>query len=294
MNIKKTLARAKNRALMALCAVDPVAVSKIQYKKCFGRPLELNDPGTLNEKLMWLKFNRYADDPAVITCADKYAVRSYLEEKGCAQYLNDLIGVWDRVGDIDFDALPDRFAMKLNHGCGYNIICTDKSSFDVQKAKKTLNKWLKEAYWKKHAELHYRHIPPKIICEKFISGENGKLPVDYKFYCFNGEPLYIGNFIERDMDAHTITRGYFDLDWKPLDICKTTPAGGDFRKPSRLEDMIALARQISKPFPFVRVDFYECDGKIIFGEFTFTPTGCMGTYYTQEADKRYGELLRID
>ena len=277
-----------------LTVISPMLSTKMQYKQRFKRKLNLKDPKTLNEKLIWLKLNRYADDSTVVTCADKYAVRFYLEENGYGEYVNELIGVWDRVEDIDFDALPDRFAMKVNHGCGYNIICTDKSKFDVDKAKTTLNTWLKEDYWKKHAELHYRHIQPKIICEKFISGENGKLPVDYKFYCFNGEPLYIGNFIERDLAAHTIIRGYFDTDWNPLDICKTTPKDGNFTKPSRLADMVELARQMSKPFPFVRVDFYECDGKIIFGEFTFTPTGCMGTYYTDEAEKKYGELLRID
>lgn len=294
MGIRKVYVRLRKKLLSAICAVSPVSVSKYEYKKSFGRKLNLRDPKTLNEKLMWLKFNRYADDPTVITCADKYAVRSYLEENGWGEYVNGLIGVWDSVEEIDFDALPDRFALKVNHGCGYNIICSDKSTFDVEAAKRKLNSWMREEYWKRHAELHYRHIKPRIICEEYISGKDGKLPVDYKFYCFNGKPQYIGNFIERDLDAHTIIRGYFDLDWNPLDICKTMPKDGNFEKPSRLSDMIALAEKMSAPFPFVRVDFYECDGKIIFGEFTFTPTGCLGTYYTDEADKKYGELLKIN
>ncbi len=280
--------------LLAVCTISPISASKYEYKKKFGRKLNLKDPKTLNEKLMWLKFNRYTNDSVVSTCADKYAVRSYLEERGYGEYINGLIAVWDRVEDIDFESLPNRFALKVNHGCGYNIICSDKSSFDVEKAKQKLDAWLKEKYWKKHAELQYRNIQPKIICEAYISGKNGKLPVDYKFYCFNGKPLYIGNFIERDLEAHTIIRGYFDLEWKPLDICKTVPASGDFQKPERLEDMIRLAEELSRPFPFVRVDFYECDGRIIFGEFTFTPTGCLGTYYTEEADKKYGEVLRVE
>lgn len=277
-----------------LSGVSMPLASKLLYIWRFKRPLNLKEPKRLNEKLMWLKLNKYAKNPVVTACADKVAVREYLEEKGFGCLLNGLIGVWESADDIPWDTLPQKFALKCNHGCGYNIICQDKSTFDVEKAKEKLNKWMKEDYWRINAEPNYRDIPHRIICEEFLSGKDGKLPVDYKFYCFNGKPLYIGNFIERDLDAHTIIRGYFDTDWNHIPICKTPIEISRFPRPETLEKMVNLAEKLSEPFPFVRVDFYECDGKVIFGEFTFTPTGCLGTYYTEEAQIEYGKQLRIE
>lgn len=276
-----------------LSGISPTLASKLLYRWRFGRPLNLKNPQRLNEKLMWLKLKKYAKNPTVTVCADKYAVREYLEKEGYGRLLNGLIGVWERVEDIPWETLPEKFAIKCNHGCGYNIICSDKSTFDVEKAKEKLNTWMRAEYWRIHAEPNYRDIPPRIICEEYLSGKDGKLPVDYKFYCFNGKPLYIGNFIERDLDAHTIVRGYFDTDWNYIPICKTEIDVSKFPRPETLEEMVKLAEELSEPFPFVRVDFYECDGKVIFGEFTFTPTGCLGTYYTEEAQIEYGKKLRI-
>lgn len=277
----------------ALSGISPTLSSKILYRWRFGRRLNLKNPQRLNEKLMWLKLKKYANNPTVTACADKYAVREYLTEHGYAHLLNGLVGVWERVEDIPWDRLPKRFALKCNHGCGYNIICNDKSTFDIEAAKAKLHKWMKEDYWKIHAEPNYRDIPRRIICEEYLSGKDGKLPVDYKFYCFNGKPLYVGNFIERDLDAHTIIRGYFDTEWNHIPICKTEIDVNKFPRPETLDEMVRLAGELSQPFPFVRVDFYECDGKVVFGEFTFTPTGCLGTYYTEEAQIEYGKQLRI-
>lgn len=293
MSLKNSLNKFEKKFIRKLSVVSPALSSKYQYRRKFQKKLNLRDPQTLNEKLMWLKLNRYSSDNVVKVCADKYAVREYLENLGYGYLLNEQVAAWDSVDEIDWDALPDRFALKCNHGCGYNIICSDKATFDVEKAKTKLRTWMNDEYWQVHAELNYKGIHKKIICEKYITGKDGKLPVDYKFYCFNGEPLYIGNFIERDLDAHTIIRGYFDTDWNHINICKTEIDVSKFPKPDHLEEMIKLARELSKPFPFVRMDFYESDDKVIFGEFTFTPTGCLGTYYTEEADLKYGQILRL-
>lgn len=276
-----------------LSVVSPELVSKIRYKNVFGTEPNLDDPKTFNEKLMWLKLNKYANDPLVSQCSDKYAVRAYVEKCGLGETLNDLIGVWDRASDIPWEELPGRFAIKCNHGCGYNLICQDKSRFDTKKAAEQLDAWMKEDFWKEYAEVHYKIIPKKIICEKYLEGKNDALPVDYKIYCFHGKPEFIGNFIERNIVTDEILRGYFDLDWKPSPIFRYEMKPELFERPKSLEKMLEYAEILAKPFPFVRVDFYEVDGKIYFGELTFTPTGCLATYYTDEAQLKLGELLHV-
>lgn len=284
----------ENKFLCELTVVAPEIVSKIRYKRNFQRKLNLKNPKYFNEKLMWLKLKKYANDPLVIQCADKYAVREYVENCGLGHTLVEFLGVWDRPEEIPWDTLPERFAMKCNHGCGYNLICQDKTKLDIKKAEEKLNAWLKDDFWKEYAEVQYRKIPKKIICEGYIEGNDSALPVDYKIYCFNGKPLYIGNFIERDIVTDHIQRGYFDLDWNPSDVFKGEMDPTLFEKPGCLDEMLKYAEILSKPFPFVRVDFYEVKGKIYFGELTFTPTGCLATYYTDKAELELGELLDVN
>lgn len=284
----------KFKAISQFSVFSPETVSKIRYKNVFGKELDLNNPKTFNEKLMWLKLKKYANDPLVSQCSDKYAVREYVEKCGLGETLNGLIGVWDRAEDVEWDKLPERFAIKCNHGCGYNLICQSKSKFDVEKATAQLDAWMKEDFWKEYAEVHYKTIPKKIICEEYLEGKGNALPVDFKIYCFNGKPAYIGNFIERDIVTDEILRGYFDLDWKPSSVFKGEMQPELFERPKCLEQMLEYAEILAKPFPFVRVDFYEVDGKIYFGELTFTPTGCLATYYTDEAQMELGELLNVN
>lgn len=283
----------KFKAVSALSPVAPELVSKIRYKNVFGKNPDLKTPKTFNEKLMWLKLNEYADDPLVSQCSDKYAVREYVTKCGLEHTLNELLGAWDHAEEIPWEQLPERFALKCNHGCGYNLICQDKSKLDVKNAVKQLDDWMKDDFWKEYAEVHYRTIPKKIICEKYLEGKGNALPVDYKIYCFHGEPVYIGNFIERDIVTDEILRGYFDLDWNPSPVFKGEMQSELFERPKTLETMLDYARILAKPFPFVRVDFYEVDGKIYFGELTFTPTGCLATYYTEEAQMKLGEMLHV-
>lgn len=273
--------------------ISPTLVSKIRYKRAFQRRLDLKTPKYFNEKLMWLKLKKYANNPLVRQCADKYAVREYIQQCGLGHIVNDLLGVWDSPEDINWDALPNRFVMKCNHGAGYNLVCKDKSQFDIEQANQKLKKWLKEDYWTEYAEVQYKGIPKKIICEKYLEGKNDALPVDYKIYCFNGKPLYIGNFIERNMEEKFILRGYFDLDWNPSPIFRYDMEVEKFTRPECLEEMLSYAEILSKPFPFVRVDFYEVNGKVYFGELTFTPTGCTATYYSDEAYLQLGEALHV-
>ena len=148
----------------------PVLLSRIQYRQRMGRRLNLKHPVYLNEKLMWLKFYKYTDNPDVTRCIDKYQVRDYVKECGLGHLLNDLYGVWENARDIEWDLLPERFAIKCNHGCGFNLICREKRTFDIPAATEKLNEWMYKESWTEHAETNYRGIHKKIICEKFLEG----------------------------------------------------------------------------------------------------------------------------
>ena len=151
----------------------PVTATKIAYRKTKRRKLNLKNPQTFDEKMEYLKLYRYADDPLVIQCADKYAVREYIEKHGCGKLLNTLYGVWDSVEDIPFDDFPDQFVLKCTHGCHMNIVCDDKSKFDKKQAISLLSGWMKEKQWKEQQELHYKSIQPRIICEKYLKPIGG-------------------------------------------------------------------------------------------------------------------------
>lgn len=276
-----------------LSPVCPKIVSKECYYSTFKRKLNLKKPVYFNEKLMWLKLYKYANDPLVQLCVDKYKVREYVMKCGLGHILNDLYFTYDKAKKIEWSKLPNRFAIKCNHGCGYNLFCTDKSTFDTRSATKKLNKWMHSNSWRLFAEVQYRKTKKRIICEKYIEGKNGSLPVDYKFYCFSGVPIYIGNFIERNIEADSITRGYFDTNWVKSKYYKYDIDEHKFCKPKMLDQMLEYAKVLSAPFPFVRVDFYEIDEKVIFGEMTFTPTGCLGNYYTDSAYKELGDMIDL-
>ncbi len=156
-----------------LTNISPTLNTKITYYIANKKFPNLKNPTTFEEKLMWLKLNMYNDNPLVTMCADKYRVREYVINCGYSEILNDLIGVWDFVDQIDWEILPNKFVLKCNHGSGYNLICTNKEQLNVEEAKKKINKWLKEDFWKLYAELNYKNIPKKIICEKYLDTEQG-------------------------------------------------------------------------------------------------------------------------
>ena len=282
------------RYRLILSSISPELASKILYKRAFGKKLDLKNPKTFNEKLMWLKLNIYYNNSLITKCADKYKVREYIEECGCSEILNDLIGSWDSVDEIEWNSLPNKFVLKCNHGCGYNIICNNKEKFDIHDAKEKLRKWMKEDYWKFHAEVNYKYIEKKIICEKYIETDDGLLPNDYKVFCFNGEPKFILAINERETGHHQ--RYFFDLNWNELDFEKEKNRRKNQnkpRKPNSLDQMIYYSEKISKGFPFVRVDFYDSGNKPIFGEMTFTPVGGLATYYKGEVAIMLGDWIDL-
>lgn len=161
-----------------LTLISPTLNTKARYRQTFKRRLPLENPQTLNEKILWLKLNRYMKDPLVIQCADKYAVRSYVEECGCGDILNELYAVYDSVDEIVWEDLPQQFALKWNFGAGKNVICADKSQLDKDAVLRQLRKWGKDRCWLPHSEMQYKYIPKKIICERFISVDEEGQHVD--------------------------------------------------------------------------------------------------------------------
>ncbi|MBN5310980.1 glycosyl transferase [Serratia marcescens] len=274
----------------------PTLKTKLLYKRYFGKPLDLSNPVTLNEKIQYLKLNCYNNNALITQCADKYAVREYVESKGCEDILNELYFSCDSVNDIPWDSLPNKFVIKGNHGAGYNLICQDKRVLDIDSATKTINEWMREDFWKKNVELNYKNIKKKIIGEKYIDTPDGRGPDDYKVYCFHGTPHCMMLCIGRDKGVPKFV--YFDRDFKVLpysqDSLELTPDEiNSFVKPEGYDEIFTYAEKLATPFDFVRADFYLSNGKVIFGELTFTPSGGLDNERLVATDKLFGDFLVI-
>lgn len=268
----------------------PKAASNIYYKKSIGIPINLKHPQTLNEKLMYLKLNTYWNNSLVNQCADKLKVREFVASKGHPDILVDLLGSWDSTDLIEWDKLPARFALKCNHGSGYNIICNDKSKLNKEETAKQMNKWLKQKYGLMNAEQGiYRKIKPFIIAEEFIKTMDGLPPKDYKFFCSYGDVKLIFVASERINGRTKFDYYYPDWTWIPVQNCH--PNAGPIQKPDNLNKMIKIASDLSSDFPLVRVDLYNEKGRILFGEMTFTHFGCIHPFEPKDYDYTFGALF---
>lgn len=275
-------------------SIAPEAATKILFKKYLGYALNMDNPQTLNEKLQYLKLRTYAKNKLVTQCADKYAVRDYVKKCGCEDTLVDLLGVWDSADEIDFDALPERFALKCNHGTGSNILCTDKSKLNIANTKSKLNKWMNEDTGRQRVEMSYSGIDRKIIAESFIETSDGKPPKDYKIFCSYGEPKFL--FVASDRYNDNTKFDYFTLDWEWMPVKNGHPNADPkaITCPDGWEQMIECAKKLSKPFPLVRVDFYYEKGRVIFGELTFLHFGGLTPFDPPEYDLKLGQLIDND
>lgn len=280
------------RELQALAHrfVSDESMSKFYYRIVLHKKLNLDNPQTFNEKLQWLKLYYFPNDPLVIQCADKYAVRSFITDQGYGDKLVPLIGHWDNADEIHWEALPNQFVLKCNHGCAYNIVCSDKSGFDTFSAQKQLNHWLCEDFGAFNIELHYSKISPRMItCEKYL-GDN---LTDYKFFCFNGVPkyLYVSNDLIHDRQAQI---GFFYLDGTKMPFSRDDYTDiPEIVLPSFYDEMLQMASDLSRHFPFVRVDFFLADDTYYFAELTFTPGACMMPFNPPKFDLEWGYLLEI-
>lgn len=284
------LSRGFESTMYLISSFNPTLASRIRYRKYLGKRLNLSNPQTLNEKMMYLKLNTYWNQQYVSDCADKYEIHRVVREKGCPEILNELYGAWDNVEDIDWDSLPQKFAIKCNHGSGYNIICNDKTTFDIASVKKKLKKWMKESYGVNRAEQGiYSKIKRKIIAEKFIETADKMPPKDYKFFCSYGEVKFL--FVASDRINGQTKFDYYYPDWTWIPVKNQHPNVGQTEKPEMLDQMIEYAKKLSKDLPLIRVDLYNEGTQIIFGELTFTHFGCLNSFDPDEYDLIFGQCF---
>ena len=252
--------------------------------------LDLYNAQTFNEKIQWLKL--YDSTPIKTRLADKYLVRDWVKEKIGEEYLIPLLGVYDKFEDINFNKLPNQFVIKCNHGSGWNIIVKDKTQLDLTEAKNKLNGWMNENFaFKAGYELHYRDIKPKIVIEKYID-EIGTALYDYRFFCFNGKVEQIWLDVYSGTPNHK--RKIYDRNWQELNIIVKWPRLETVvPKPHNLKEMINLAETMSKGFALVRVDFYDVNDKIYFGEMTFTSMSGTGIFEPAVEDLKLGKKIKL-
>lgn len=264
---------------------------KIRFYLEMGKKLDLKNPQTFNEKLQWLKL--YDRNPEYTKMVDKYEVRKYIAEKIGEEYLIPLLGVWDSFDEIDFDKLPDQFVLKCNHDSGGLVICRDKSKLDIEAARKKINKSLKRDFFKITREWPYKDVKPRIIAEKYMSDSDGKF-IDYKFFCFNSFVHNVMVCVDRELGD---TKFYFfDKNWDLLRLNKrgkNAPENFSLPKPENMEKMFEIASILSKGTVFSRIDLYNTDGKIYFGEITFFPSSGFDANLLEETDHLFGDLTKI-
>ena len=289
---KKKISKASKAFYIALSYLSPRLNTKLLFLKKFGRFPDLKDPKTLNEKILKLKLETYGRDPLVRQCADKYCVREYIDNCGLEHCLNKLIAVYDTPEEIEWDKLPEQFAMKWNFGCGYNIICQSKKDLDIPATAEKLRKWGKEPFWAYFSELQYRKIEKKIIVEEYIGGADGSLPEYYKFYCFHGKAYCVMVCAGREEGWPKFY--FFDRDFKLMRInrdSKNAPEGFALPRPAGLEEAFQTADRLSEGFPFVRVDLYLTEQGVRFGEMTFTPAAALDNKRLPETDLLFGSMM---
>ena len=224
--------------------------------------------------------------------ADKYRVREIVQSKGLGHILPEIYGCWQDADQIQFDELPGKFIIKTNHSCGFNIICHNKDKLDQELVRRKLNEWLKLKH-QVYFETHYHKIKPVVFCEELIDDKKGFVPIDYKFHCAHGEPVFILAVNNRFVNGRG-GRLLFDTNWNKLDFIrnKENEAEAVISRPQNLDKMIEYARILSAGMNYVRIDLYDTGEKVYFGEFTLTPLAGILFYYTNEALKYMGDRIR--
>ena len=262
---------------------------KLMYKIKMNKNLDLKNPQTFNEKLQWLKL--YDRKDIYTKLVDKYEVRDYISETIGKEYLIPLIGVYDKFDDIDFSKLPNQFVIKCNHDSGSVVICKDKKNFDIKEAKKKINSALRKNYYYNGREWPYKNVKRRIIIEKYLNELDTGDVRDYKFFIFNGKFAY--SFVCSDR-FNDLKFTFYDREGKFLDIKQ----GGclndsDVSKPVNYQKMIKLAEKLAKDTIQLRVDFYEINDKIYFGELTFYDSSGFAAFEPEEWDLKIGGWLKL-
>lgn len=264
-----------------------------RYKSMMGKELNLCNPRTFNEKIQWLKL--YNRNPEYTLMVDKVEVKKWVAKVIGEQYVIPTIGVWDKPEDIDFDSLPNQFVLKCNHNSGIGMyICQDKNKINKRKILKNLKKGLRENKYLSEREWAYKNVKRRILAEKFMQDKESEALNDYKFFCFNGEvkALYIAT--ERQNPCDETRFDFFDADYNHLEFTNAHPnAIYPPAKPHNFELMKKIACKLSKGIPHVRVDLYEVDGQVFFGEMTFYHMSGMFPFSPEEWDYTFGSWITL-
>lgn len=266
---------------------------KIMFYLKMDKKLNLKNPKTFNEKLQWLKL--YNRQPEYTKMVDKFAVKGYIASIVGEEYVIPTLGVWNTFEEIDFSSLPEQFVLKTTNGGGSGgvVICKDKKIFDINQAKNKLNKSLKTNIYRNLKEWPYKNVAPRIIAEKYMEDSSGEL-VDYKFTCADGKAHNVMICLDRGTGD---TKFYFfDENWNLLRLNKrgmAAPADFTLPKPKSLELMFQIAAKLSVGLPFARIDLYNVDGKIYFGEITFFPQSGFDPNLLPETDLLFGEYIKL-
>ncbi|NLJ18276.1 ATP-grasp fold amidoligase family protein [Globicatella sulfidifaciens] len=264
---------------------------KIQFKTFLGENLNVNNTVTFNEKIQWLKL--YDRNEEYTKMVDKYEVREYIKDKIGEEYLIPLLGVYDSFDEIDFNSLPSQFVLKPNHTSGDVYICKDKDKINYKELENKVNSWLKRKYYLIHREWPYKNVKPRIVCEEFIIDDSAEELIDYKFMCFNGEPKCL--FVASNRNSETgLTIDFYDIDWNLMPFERKYPnSGTKIAKPENFNKMVEFAKILSENIPFVRVDFYEANGKLYFGELTFYPGSGLEAFTPRSYDELLGSWINL-
>ena len=279
---------------------------KVEYFVRYHSLLRWNNPKTFNEKIFWLRdYYENMQPPLMRQCYDKINVREYitskLGEEYCLGFLKPLLSVYDSPEEIDFSALPDKFVLKVSQSSGFNLICPDKNKLDIPAARNQLSKWL-ETVNNPARSLKKGFVfdgKARILCEEYISLKNGTVPYDLRIYCFNGEPkLFVCDIGTTNIDGthgQHIVRNTYDLEWNLLDVDLGRPHNSSIRlsKPDNLEEILFVAKKLSEDFIFVRVDLYNLDNCLRFGELTWIPMGGYCPIHPKSYDELLGSWLQL-
>ena len=263
---------------------------KMRYRNVFNKTLNLSNPKTFNEKLQWLKLNDR--NPLYTILVDKYETKDYIANIIGNEHIIPTLGIYDSFDDIDFSKLPNSFVMKCTHDSGGIVIVKNKNNLNVEDARKKINKSLKKNYYYSGREWPYKNVKPRIIIEKYMEDKKTKELRDYKFFCFNGVPKFM--FLATDRQIEQTKFNFYDMDFNLLPFTQGHP--NDLRKiqkPEKFEEMVEFSKKLSKDIPHVRVDFYEINGKVYFGEMTFYHYSGFTRFNPEEWDEKLGDYITI-
>ena len=296
MNKLKKILKDPARVLMFLSSRRILRIEDKKYLSLLFRlrmkeKLNWDNPKTYSEKLQWLKI--YDRNPLYIKLVDKYEVKKYVSEKIGEEYIIPTLGDWNNANEIDYERLPNQFVLKCTHDSGGLFIVTNKEKTDCKRINKKLNKCLKHNFYYGKREWPYKDVKPRIIAEKYMIDNKSNELKDYKFFCFDGIPRYM--YIARDRNNVAETKfDFYDMNFEHIDLTNGHPNSDSInQKPENFEKMKELASKLSKSIPQVRVDFYEANGKVYFGEMTFFHMSGLVPFNPPEWDEKFGKCIDL-